>query len=254
LTDCTSITSATITCNEICQAQGGACAEVCGSYDGGYRATSITNCMNGEGLDARTCDDQLDLYVAATEGARCCCTENTTCLDGGVARSMVRPSAGELVITEVHADPSGTDNDREWLEVYVAFGRAVDLNGITIVNNNGTNTRRWGVDSTSCLEVPTHGYAVIAGPNALLDGLVATATTAALPLYNSSATLSLTLGDVAIDSTVYPAPTSGASSSLKSSGLSAAGNDTIANWCASTVVHPPYTDKGTPGAVNDPCP
>jgi hypothetical protein len=51
-----------------------------------------------------------------------------TCLEDGTARAVVSPAPGDLVISEVMADPSGAVTGKEWFEVYVAS--AVDLNGV----------------------------------------------------------------------------------------------------------------------------
>ncbi len=52
------------------------------------------------------------------------------CMDGATARATIPAAAGDLVITEVHANPSGDDGLQEWIEVYAI--NAVDLNGTKI--------------------------------------------------------------------------------------------------------------------------
>jgi hypothetical protein len=191
------------------------------------------------------------------------------CRDADTVRLAVPATADSLVITEAYPDPTGADNFREWLEVYVATG-PVDFNGLSVVNSTDplspvTKT----VADSNCLSFAQGTYVVIAGENAAaVDQVNVNVTVPGLTLFNSSSTftsssITLKLGATVIDSMSYSLrnpptdPTSvpsGKSYSLKLGVLSASLNDFSTNWCWSTTPHLPFTGLGSPGSANDACP
>src|SRR5215212_9532450 len=41
--------------------------------------------------------------------------------------------AGDLVVSEIFANPAGTDDGKEWFEIYNASATEANLNGVTLV-------------------------------------------------------------------------------------------------------------------------
>jgi hypothetical protein len=182
----------------------------------------------------------------------------TYCNDGGSPRAAVAPAVGAVFVTEVFANPTGADTPaKEWFEVYVT--QACDLNGLKITNGNGTSTRVWTLASSDCIGVTAGSYVVIAGSadTGLNGGLPQTGVyaIASLSLYNTGTPLTLTLeaGGQVVDTASFPTPPDGKSVSLSPAQLTAAGNDTAANFCTSKTTTV-FTGTGTPGQANDSCP
>ncbi|HEY3358238.1 MAG TPA: lamin tail domain-containing protein [Polyangia bacterium] len=177
------------------------------------------------------------------------------CDDGGTQRPVVAPMPGSLIISEVFANPAGTDvNAKEWLELYVTAG--CDLNGLNIVNSTGTTPRTFTISSTACVPVTAGTYALIAGSalNTANGGLPpVTVAVPALSLYNSAAHLSITSGATVIDEANYPTPASGVSSSLNPTTMNVTANDVATGFCAATSTGV-FEGTGSPGRVNDACP
>lgn len=183
-----------------------------------------------------------------------------TCLDGDgdVVRETVPPLPGDLIITELMPNPAAvSDADGEWFEV--AVQRDVDLNGLTIGNNDPAD----GIDDTvadnACLPV-TAGSLLIFARN--LD----TATNGGLPeavaefgfgLVNGDARLFIGHDDGAthtvVDEVTWASSSAGVSLNLDPDEIDAAANDLAENFCPG---ESPYGDGdlGTPGAANRECP
>jgi hypothetical protein len=177
------------------------------------------------------------------------------CLDGGVPRAIAYPEAGDLVITEWMPNPSGTDTDAEWFEVYV--GAAVDLNDLQLSRYtaaSGAFTVQATLASADCLEVSAGSYVLFARN---LDPLV----NGGLPpvdfgfsfgLNNTDAGVGVGVADVPLDEVVWTTSTDGSATQLDPGAQTPAGNDDPGNLCTATS---PYGagGNGTPGAVNPAC-
>jgi len=257
-TGCNSAVNESVTCSEVCAAQGGRCADACGApAQGSAIFGSGGACLSyGDLITTASCDMNLNYYVSPIEAARCCCAEEPVgCLQDGSARVLREPAAGDLVITEIMPDPSGADVNREWFEIYVAADHSLDLNRLRFEVTNATpTTYTWTLDSRDCLVVSPGQYIIVAGQGAAVDGVSATASVAGAALFNSASTLTLLLGDTSIDTAPYANPSSGVSRSLSPTVLTTTGNDDINAWCPAPSIHPPYADRGSPGAANDLCP
>lgn len=176
------------------------------------------------------------------------CTDPTT----GNSRAIVTPAAGEVLITELMADPSAvSDTVGEWFEVYAKAN--VDLNGLELSNG----TTKTLVSSASCLAMQTGTYAVFAHGSdpAINGGLPTPAATFGFSLGNSGGSLTMTLksNGTEIDKVTWATTSAGASSQLDPAKLDATQNDDAANWCKATVGYGAGADKGTPGAANTAC-
>jgi predicted extracellular nuclease len=160
-------------------------------------------------------------------------------------------SPGDLVINEIMQNPSAVaDSAGEWFEIYNNTAAPVDLQGLTVSDND--------IDSftigTSVVVAPG-GFAVL-GNNAS-SGINGGVTVdyqypSNFFLGNSADELVIFEGAVEIDrvewdnGATFPDP-NGASMALNDT---ANDNNVGANWCTSTTEFG-FGDKGTPGAAND---
>lgn len=159
---------------------------------------------------------------------------------------------GDLVISEVMADPSGDESQREWFELYNPTARAVDLDGLRFETSSGGFTV--GQPGTV---VPAGGYAVLGrSPDPAQNGGVAVDFAyVGLRLANDADRLRVLADGQAIDVLVWDGRflrVEGRSLNLASTALDAASNDAPGAWCPSSA---PLSggDFGTPGAVNASC-
>src|SRR5262249_14545772 len=122
-------------------------------------------------IDAKADDDETNWCVATASygagdlgtpgGANPACpivVPTGKCNDRGTLRDIVPPAAGDLVLTEVMPNPTGTDTGREWFEVLVK--KAVDLNGLEL--GAAYPTVLSTVDTTDCERVMPGTYLVFA--------------------------------------------------------------------------------------------
>jgi len=240
------------------------------------RAT-IDEALIGDATDGKSASlDPLKFDGTQNDAAEAFCTASTTgmfdgagtpgatndlcgdgCYDVGVPRATVPPNAGGLVVTEVYPDPTGTDNAREWVELYVAQG-PVDLNGVKLISTASSATTKT-ITSGTCLRVEQGTFVVVGGENVSLDQVTASAIISGFSLPNSStvtqASIDVKVGELLVDSMIYPLPAiQGKSYALTTAVLDATGNNNATNWCWSSVVHAPFTGTGSPGVANDTCP
>ena len=162
---------------------------------------------------------------------------------------------GDLVFTEIMADPSsgGGDPVSEWFELHNPTARPLDLAGFGLSDLDGQPVRRHVI--TRSVVVPPGGFVVLAHTTGAGLGFVPAYEygATALSLNNGGDQLELTdRTGVVIDVVDYalatfPAVQSGVS--LDTAERTAAGNDAGAAWCASDAA--PFNaagERGTPGA------
>ncbi|MEO1173733.1 MAG: lamin tail domain-containing protein, partial [Myxococcota bacterium] len=222
-------------------------------FDGGQAPSAIGNddaanwCTRGDVYDGFNVGTPGEANVSCGGGVATGCTES------GTERSTVLPSAGELVITEVLANPDGADSLRtsEWIELYNAAANPVDLNGLRIISRTG-NSREFFVEGTECLPVAAGDFAVIgASSDTSLNGQVMVDAVAPdLELYNSESTLEILNGTALIDSAEVPSATEGVSAFVST--LSADGNDSPGAFCKATVSGM-FDGFGSPGFDGEVC-
>jgi hypothetical protein len=191
-----------------------------------------------------------------------------TCLDAltGLPRSIASPAFGDLVITEVMADPSAvSDPVGEWFEVLVKA--PVDLNGLTLANE-GTGATT--LTQAGCLHVPAWTYALFSrsalpATNGYLPTVLATFD---FDLANSTSTthpvraVRVLHGNVELDRLSYTSATPGAALQLGAGFWAVGDNDTSAHLCTSTQRYAASRlpdgglsgDRGTPGLPDLSCP
>ena len=174
-----------------------------------------------------------------------------TCLEGGVPRLVVPPSAGQLVITEVMPDPAATsDQEGEWFEVLATS--SFDLNGIGLGKNLGAPGST--IADANCLPVSDGDRLLFAhsSDSGANGGLPTPDFLFAFGLTNTGDTLVLELDGELLDAVSWASSTAGRSLSLDPSSESATDNDIEGNWCEGSGAYG-AGDEGTPRAPNLPC-
>ncbi|MCO4764535.1 MAG: lamin tail domain-containing protein, partial [Myxococcales bacterium] len=182
---------------------------------------------------------------------------------------------GDLVITELLANPKGADREHEWIEIYNATSNPVDLKGVRLMraraDGSGSKTYKlpsliieagdWIVlgnrdnDETTLPAFVDHGYGKKLGDM----GNSVPKTEPGEPAALGAGKLSLKCNSTVVDEVIFGAAKDGVSWQLSSLKNDATANDSAANWCLSTAEHTSadttkYEDfKGTPGAANRPC-
>ncbi|PTL80070.1 hypothetical protein DAT35_31090 [Vitiosangium sp. GDMCC 1.1324] len=181
----------------------------------------------------------------------------STCLSPrmGTSRSLSRPRPGDLVLTEVMADPKAVaDTSGEWVEVYAL--RDVDLNGVILANEG---SGRAVLGDSRCLELRAGSYGVLArnGDSTVNGGLPPVLGTFSFGLSNSpeAHALRLSLNEVLLDEVSWmSAATPGVSRQLDPALRDSARNDAPESFCLTPKdVRYGLGDWGTPGAENRPC-
>lgn len=168
--------------------------------------------------------------------------------------------AGDLVITEVFADyaaptgGTGTDEGKEWFEIYNNTERAVSLKGLKIVHSRPDGSRARSHTMADVTVAPGQFFTLGNATSDLVPPYVDYGYSADLgDLYNSDGgKLALLCGDSEIDSAVYEMVRSGRSRQL--SNLTPPDytvNDDPASWCEAKDAEFEPNNYGTPGEDND---
>lgn len=178
------------------------------------------------------------------------------CVSLGFERDVVAPAPGDLVITEIMANPAGVpDSTGEWLEVLAL--RDVDLNDVVLTVGDSRSVLR----DAGCLRLGAMQLAVLArsldaGAN---GGLPPPLATFGVSLPNGEPlALGLRTGDAGIDEALVPMANSGFAWQLVPSAFASlatlpAANDTPEGFCLASTPSGVSVDFGTPGFWNAPC-
>jgi hypothetical protein len=167
--------------------------------------------------------------------------------------TATKPGQAEILVTEVMFNPSTTEPDTEWLEVYNAATGPRSLNGLTLADGSGHSE---SIAASPAVVVQPGAYAVLARSkaSATAAGVPAAAILyeyATLTLANGSTGL-VTLSDGATTIAQSPFGTFGMSvsgESIQLKTLTYADESKSASWCLSTIPWATGSDKGTPGAA-----
>ena len=164
---------------------------------------------------------------------------------------------GDLVITEVHANPDGTDGDGEYIELFNASGAPLPLDGLTLITSrsSGTGAKAHRFFGAS---MPAGDYLVVgnAAPDSMPPHVDYSYGSTLGSLRNSDAEVSVRCGEMLIDQMSYDRTADGRA--LELDGRLAPDhelNDVANHWCES----PEGVDEvspgnfGTPGTLNSPC-
>lgn len=166
--------------------------------------------------------------------------------------SLSCAAAGDIVISELMIDPVAlTDTRGEWIEVYNASSRPIDLRGWTLRDASSSHL----IDGPAPLVVAPGAHAVLAidAAEIVACGIGALYDYASVTLNNSGDTIALLHCGTVIDEVVYGADQPGSASGVSPSALDATANDDWSRWCPATTVMT-CGDRGTPDAVNEVCP
>lgn len=167
---------------------------------------------------------------------------------------------GDLVITEVFADyaaptgGTGTDEGKEWFEVYNNSDRPVSLKGVTVVHARPDGSRPNSHTVADVTVAPGQFFTLGNATSDLVPAYIDYGYSADLgDFYNSDGgKLTLRCGDDEIDSAVYDAVKSGRSRQLSNAGPpDYTLNDDQANWCEGKDTEFEANNYGTPGEDND---
>lgn len=198
-----------------------------------------------------------DLGTPGADNARCALLPAPgTCDDGGAIRRIVTPAAGQLVISEILANPANvataTDAQREWFEVANTGAAAFDLNELVVGRIGAAGT---AVRSARCITVEAGGFAVFArsadpAKNGMLPAVDATF---GFGLVDTSGDIQISAGTAVLDAVRWTSVVSGVSRQLDPAHLTTTDNDDAARFCAGTVPYGDLTNLGSPGAANPPC-
>lgn len=178
------------------------------------------------------------------------------CYASSNLREVQAPVAGDLVISEVNAEP---EDGPEWVEIFVAADHAVDLNGLMIeVTGEGGASKTFPTSSLECLTVASGDYVIVApssDPGAA-DSVLPNVPVAELSLPNARPLLiRLWRGAMLLDEALVPAsPDRGVAVRLDEARLSSDANDEQDAFCpAASIQTSPLSGVGTPGAPNGLC-
>ncbi|RMG17356.1 MAG: hypothetical protein D6729_08985 [Deltaproteobacteria bacterium] len=162
---------------------------------------------------------------------------------------------GDLVISEIMANPDGTDAGNEWFEVYNALGENVDITGLRLISSRADLTGE-KVHAVSSGTIAPGQYYVFGedsenGPPFIDYGYGAGLGS----LRNSDGRIALECNDVIVDEVVYGNTSDGKSLSLTGAiAPDYQANDDPASWCNSSENEFAAGNFGTPGAANEVCP
>jgi hypothetical protein len=211
--------------------------------------------------------ESTEMYDAenyGTPGAATVCGElpDGDVVDPGeiVPLNCTPAEPGDLIITEVMANPFNEDT-QEWFEVYVTASAAgKDLNGVEVFAGGTSRGEIWG---NACIPLVPDTYMVI-GRSQFPFGegiFTADADLPILKIPNKEALIEVRIADQLIDAATYDEKTDGVSFQLSAKHLDATANDDTLNWC-----YTPQTEEfaiaqtdgntayATPGAANYTCP
>ncbi len=161
------------------------------------------------------------------------------------------PVAGELVVSEIMANPAAVDDSvGEWFEVHNRSRRVLALKGLTVEGAAGES-----FTVTVTIYLPPGEAAIFARRGRVDNGGVQADVQfgSGFGLTNSSDAITLRAAGVLVDGVTYDAAwnvASGVSLSLRSAALLAGENDLPSAWCAARTVSV-SGDKGTPRGPND---
>lgn len=180
--------------------------------------------------------------------------------DGASGPCKDKLLAGDLVITEVFADyaaptgGTGTDDGKEWFEIYNNADRPVSLKGLTIVHSRPDGSKPATHTMADVTVAPGQYFTLGNSTSDLVPPYVDYGYSADLgDLYNTDGgKLALKCGDSEIDSATYESVKSGHSRELTNSGPpDYTVNDDPVSWCEARDTEFEPNNFGTPGQDND---
>ncbi len=189
-----------------------------------------------------------------------------TACDGtlGAERRVAAPGAGDVVISEVFANPlQSPEGSYEWVELYNPTDRDIDLNGVEFWRKETNESADHVVgNGVSCVTLPAGERRVFAATdnvleNGGLDICAGFSHDKDYSLVNSNGYMSLRLGETIIDEVRWASAPEARSLELSPAcDATAAANDDPACWCPSKrpATQPPEElTFHTAGDANEAC-
>ena len=164
---------------------------------------------------------------------------------------------GDLVITEIHANPDGSDGDGEYFELFNTTGSPLRLDGLTLATSrsDGASPKSHRVLGG---QVEGGAYIVLgnSGAEPLPGHIHYSYGTALGSLRNSDGVLLVRCGELLVDQVFYEQTVDGRA--LELDGRASPDhetNDDANHWCATPAGVAEFAEGnfGTPGESNSPC-
>ena len=156
------------------------------------------------------------------------------------------PKLGQLVISEVMANPAGTEADQEWFEMFNPTSFQLNLDGCAV--DGGLQI------ATQSLVSPSQFAVVARNGNSGTNGGITPTAVAMFALANADS-LTFACFGTSLDTVAWTSALDGQSWTLEPTEMTTVANDDPSNWCFDSTSA--YGDKsagtGTPGTVNS-CP
>ncbi len=174
------------------------------------------------------------------------------CLDAGTPRPIVKPTVGQLVITEALANPAGTGGDAmfEWVELLNTGAAAFDLNELSVKATSGSP---YQILSSDCISVPAAAYALLAhSADPLVNGGLPVVDATFPSSINLATAFTVSDGATVIDTATWGTASDGKSRELQPAMLTSVANDTSTNFCSALAAqtYGATANLGTPKALN----
>jgi hypothetical protein len=184
-----------------------------------------------------------------------------SCNSSGGAPTSCAFLPGDLVITEIMADPDGADAGKEWFELYNATAAELDLSGLSIELVTGRGSKVHMIRAASAPKIAAKGYLALGDGVVGDNGIAYSYGTAIGSLPNEAGTLIIRCGNSEIDRVDYGQGVAGPGAPSSGKSLQLTGtqtpeyhvNDVPESWCDATELMADGVDYGTPGAQNTPC-
>ncbi|MBM4391164.1 MAG: lamin tail domain-containing protein [Deltaproteobacteria bacterium] len=185
-------------------------------------------------------------------------TGHDTDTDTGQSSGAI--SVGDLFINEVMNNPNPVaDEQGEWFELINTSGRDLDLDGLTISDEDATSPQSFTVSGR--LLVPAGGFVILAnnGDSSSNGGVTVDYAFdgTSFQLGNDSDEIVLSIDGVAIARLAYTEDwagnAKGYSMTLDADKLTPGDADQETSWCNATSSFGSDGQFGTPGAANDDC-
>lgn len=228
------------------------------------RIDAAANDLESNFCDATEGYGAGDLGTPGAANAACPALPGPGMCDDGAPRAIVPPAPGQLVISEILANPANvpgaSDATREWFEVANTGATAFDLNELAAGRIGAPGAP---VVSARCISVPPHGLAVFArsADPALDGGLPSVQATFRFGLVDNDGDLQITQGDRVqgdrvLDRVRWASVTAGVAIQLDPDHMTPDDNDgdDASRLCAATASYGDGSNRGTPGAPNRRCP
>ncbi len=203
--------------------------------------------------DIGECAEGVCGYTPTDRG---CADDGLICREGAC---VVRIDPGDLVVTEFLADATGSDDGLEWIEIYNASDRTLELEGMVVRDDDSD-----AITVAAPTAVGAGAYVVLAEELTSAPDRVGYAwgTGANLTIGNTADEIVLEFGGLVIDRVAYDEAAEpvaweipgGQSLSLDGGVLAADGNDDPTQWCPGEGDYGIVGATGTPGLANPPCP